>query len=55
MSIFPKWRQPSLAILIALLGAGLTTVLVRASWEDTLREHEKLFTAQSEAVREQVL
>jgi diguanylate cyclase (GGDEF)-like protein/PAS domain S-box-containing protein len=55
VSIFPRWRQPSLAILIALLGAGLTTVLVRASWEDTLREHEKLFTAQSEAVREQVL
>jgi len=55
VSIFPRWRQPSLAILIALLGAGLTTVLVRASWEDTLREHEKLFTAQSEAVREQML
>jgi diguanylate cyclase (GGDEF)-like protein/PAS domain S-box-containing protein len=55
VSILPRWRPPSLAILIALLGAGLTAVLVRASWEDTLREHEKLFTAQSEAVREQVL
>ncbi len=54
MSSRLRWR-PSLAVAIALSGAALTVVLVRASWQDTLREHEKLFAAQAEAVREQML
>ncbi len=55
MSFLPRSRRPSLAIVVALLGAALTTVLVLASWEDVLHEHAKVFTAQSEAVREQLL
>jgi diguanylate cyclase (GGDEF)-like protein/PAS domain S-box-containing protein len=53
VSIFPRWRRPPLAI--ALVGGLLTAMLVRAAWHDTLREHEKLFNAQSDAVREQLL
>jgi diguanylate cyclase (GGDEF)-like protein/PAS domain S-box-containing protein len=49
-----RWL-PSLAILIALFGVGLTAVLVRATWHDALREHEQLFEVRSEAVREQLL
>ena len=48
-------RRPSLALAIALFGAALTAVLIRASWNDTLRDHEKLFQAKADAVREQVL
>jgi len=55
MSLLSRWQRPSLAILVALLGVTLTIVLVLASWKNALREHEKVFTAQSEAVREQVL
>jgi diguanylate cyclase (GGDEF)-like protein/PAS domain S-box-containing protein len=53
--ILPRWWQPSLAILVALLGAILTMMLVHASWNNALHEHEQVFTAQSEAVREQLL
>lgn len=55
MSILPHARRSSLAIVVALLGAALTAVLVLVSWKNVLHEHEKVFTAQSEAVREQLL
>ena len=55
MSGLPRWLRPTPALLVALLGAALTTYLVVASWGAALHEHEQLFTAQSEAVREQVL
>ena len=45
----------SLAILVALLGAVFTVMLVLAAWKNALRGHEQIFTAQSEAVREQLL
>jgi diguanylate cyclase (GGDEF)-like protein/PAS domain S-box-containing protein len=41
--------------VVALLGAALTAVLVVVSWGNVLLEHEKVFTAHSEAVREQLL
>lgn len=55
MSFLPRLLRPTLAFVVALLCAALTAVLVIASWKNVLHEHEKVFTAQSEAVREQLL
>ena len=55
MSILPRWWRPSLPIVVAFLGVALTIMLVLASWKNALREHELVFNAQFEAVREQVL
>src|SRR5262245_42621266 len=54
MSRLLRWR-PLLAIAIAAIGAFITTLLVRASWLDVLGEHDRLFRANADAVREQLL
>ena len=55
MSILPRWWLPSLPILVALVGLALTIMVVHASWNNALREHEQVFNVQFEAVREQLL
>lgn len=47
--------RPSLVMLVALVGAVFTLSLVLATWRDVLRAHEKLFIAEADAVREQLL
>ena len=47
--------RPSLVMLVALVGALFTLSLVLATWRDVMRAHEKLFIAEADAVREQLL
>ncbi len=47
--------RPSLVMLVALFGGLLTAALVLATWRDVLRAHEKVFSAEADAVREQLL
>lgn len=47
-------RSLLLAMVIGLLGAAFTFALVLATWESALQEHERVFTAQADAVQNQV-
>jgi diguanylate cyclase (GGDEF)-like protein/PAS domain S-box-containing protein len=54
VGIFRVLQLP-LARILALFGVLFTLALVYTTWQNTLDEHENLFTAQSEAVREQLV
>ncbi len=55
MESTPQRLRPSLVMLVALVGALFTVSLVPATWRDVMRAHEKLFIAEADAVREQLL
>jgi diguanylate cyclase (GGDEF)-like protein/PAS domain S-box-containing protein len=47
--------RPSLVVLVALIGGLITAALVLATWRDVLGAHERIFRAEADGVRVQLL